>query len=300
MLRALRSKPWLARPLFWVELFAIGNIGFLAVDVAVAHQMNAFEHPAEYVPVAFSLACAPLLLVAMLIGGPEPATKRRRPEGYAPWRASLARGAGLLVGFGSLVVGIAGLILHLRGDFFHDMTLKNLVYTAPFAAPLAYAGLGLLVMLNRMVDGRTKEWAAWVVVLAAGGWAGNFVLSLADHAQNGFFHPSEWASVIGAAVAFGFLTAVVAVPDNRPLRAVAAVVTAIQLAIGLVGFGLHVYANVVRPSATLWASFLYGAPAFAPLLFDDLAILGLLGLWALEANGGVPDVAPAGAPDGPG
>ncbi|OJW20304.1 MAG: hypothetical protein BGO49_05260 [Planctomycetales bacterium 71-10] len=284
MLRILRSKPWLARPLFWVELFAIGNIGFLAVDVAVAHQMNAFEHPAEYIPVAFSLACAPLLLVAMLVGGPEPATSRRRPEGRAPWRTSLARGIGLLIGFGSLVVGIAGLILHLRGDFFHDMTLKNLVYTAPFAAPLAYAGLGLLVMLNRMVDGRTKEWAAWVVVLAAGGWAGNFVLSLADHAQNGFFRPSEWTSVIGAAVAFGFLTAVVAVPDNRPLRAVAAAVMAIQLAIGLVGFGLHVHANVVRPSATLWASFLYGAPAFAPLLFDDLAILGLLGLWALEAD----------------
>jgi len=284
MLRVLRSNPWLARPLFWAELFAIGNIGFLAVDVAVAHQMNAFEHPAEYVPVAFSLACAPLLLVAMFLGGPEPATRRTRPQGYAAWRVSLARGLGLLIGLGSLIVGVAGLVLHLRADFFNDMTLKNLVYTAPFAAPLAYAGLGLLVVLNRTVDGRSREWAGWVVVLAAGGWAGNFVLSLADHAQNGFFHPSEWASVVGAAIAFGFLTAVVAVPDNRPLRAVAAIVMGLQLLIGLVGFGLHVYANVVRPSATLWASFLYGAPAFAPLLFDDLAILGLLGLWAQGAN----------------
>jgi hypothetical protein len=270
--------------LFWAELFAIGNIGFLAVDVAIAHQINAFEHPAEYVPVVFSLACAPLLLVVLLIGGPEPATKLTRSEGYAPGRVSLARWAGLLIGFGSLTVGIAGLILHLRGDFFQDMTLKNLVYTAPFAAPLAYAGLGFLIMLNRMIDGRTREWASWVLVLAAGGWLGNFVLSLGDHAQNGFFHPSEWTSVIGAAVAFGFLTAVLAVPDNRPLRVVAAVVMGLQIVIGLVGFGLHVHANLTRPSATLWASFLYGAPAFAPLLFADLAILGLLGLWALETN----------------
>lgn len=298
MLRALRSNPWLARPLFWVELFAIGNIGFLAVDVAVAHQMNAFEHPAEYVPVAFSLASAPLLLIAMLIGGPEPATKRRRPDGYAPWRVSLARGLGMLIGLGSLIVGVTGLLLHLRADFFHDMTLKNLVYTAPFAAPLAYAGLGLLVILNRMVDGRTREWAAWVVVLAAGGWAGNFVLSLADHAQNGFFHPSEWASVVGAALAFGFLTAVVAVPNDRPLRSAAMIVMGVQLVIGLVGFGLHVYANVVRPSATLWASFLYGAPAFAPLLFDDLAILGLLGLWSLGANAAESPAPELGATDG--
>lgn len=284
MLPLLRSKPWLARPLFWAELFAIGNIGFLAVDVAIAHQMNAFEHPAEYIPVVFSLACAPLLLVALLVGGPEPATRRTRPEGYSAGRVSLARWTGLLIGFGSLIVGIAGLILHLRGDFFQNMTLKNLVYTAPFAAPLAYAGLGFLLMLNRMIDGRTREWASWVVVLAAGGWAGNFVLSLGDHAQNGFFHPSEWTSVIGAAIAFGFLTAVLAVPDNRPLRLLAALVMLAQILIGLVGFGLHVYANVVRPSATLWASFLYGAPAFAPLLFDDLALLGLLGLWALGTN----------------
>ena len=281
MLPLLRSKPWLARAPFWVELFAVGNIGFLAVDVAVAHQMNAFEHPAEYIPVAFSLACAPLLMLAMLLGGPEPSSGRRVAEGRAPRGASVARAIGLLVGFGSLVVGVAGLILHLRAAFFQEMTLRNLVYTAPFAAPLAYAGLGLLVMLPRMVDVRAKEWAAWVVVLAAGGWAGNFVLSLADHAQNGFFFPSEWASVVGAALGFGFLTAVVAVPDNRPLRLAAAAVMAIQVAIGLLGFGLHVYANLVRPSATLWASFLYGAPAFAPLLFVDLAILGLLGLWAL-------------------
>jgi hypothetical protein len=286
MLRKLRSKPWLVRPLFWTELFAIVNVGFIGFDVAIAHQMNAFEHESEYIPVFYSMAAAPLLFVAMLLGGPEPATRRTRPEGYAPWRVSLSRQIGLLVGFGSLVVGIAGLILHLRADFFQNMTLKNLVYTAPFAAPLAYAGIGFLIMLSRMVDGRTREWAMWVVVLATGGWAGNFVLSLGDHAQNGFFHPSEWTSVIGAAIAFGFLTAVLAVPDNRPLRMLTAAVLAAQMVVGLVGFGLHVYANVVRPAAALWASFLYGAPAFAPLLFNDLALLGLLGLWALGTNRG--------------
>ncbi|WP_337174119.1 hypothetical protein [Paludisphaera sp.] len=284
MLRTLRSKPWLARPLFWTEVFAIINVGFIGFDVAIAHQMNAFEHSSEYIPVFYSMAAAPLLIVAMMLGGPEPATRRARPEGYAPWRVSLSRQIGLLVGFGSLVVGIAGLILHLRADFFQNMTLKNLVYTAPFAAPLAYAGIGFLIMLSRMADGRTREWASWVVVLAAGGWAGNFVLSLGDHAQNGFFHPSEWTSVIGAAIAFGFMTAVLVVPDNRPLRLLAAGVMMLQMAVGLAGFGLHVYANLARPSATLWASFLYGAPAFAPLLFNDLALLGLLGIWALAVN----------------
>ena len=43
--------------------------------------------------------------------------------------------------------------------------MRNLVYAAPFAAPLSYAGLGLLAILNRTVPARTVEWARWVVFL---------------------------------------------------------------------------------------------------------------------------------------
>ena len=106
------------------------------------------------------------------------------------------RSIGLTVGWGSVAVGIAGVLFHLDSAFFEEQTLKNLVYTAPFAAPLAYTGIGLLLLLNRMIDSRTIEWARWVVLLAMGGFAGNFVLTLADHAQNGFFRPSEWIGVV--------------------------------------------------------------------------------------------------------
>jgi len=41
---------------------------------------------------------------------------------------------------------------------------------------------------------------------------------------------------------------------------------------------------MTRPTSILWHSFLYGAPAFAPLLFTDLAILGLLGLGVVKVN----------------
>ncbi len=284
MQRPLAVKPWMTSPLFWTEAFAIGNIGFLAVDVAMAHAMNAFKHKGEFIPVVFSLVAAPLLVLAMAIGGPLPPTRAAVRDAASPGRARLARWIGLLVGWGSIVVGVAGLILHLEDAFFVEQTLKNLVYTAPFVAPLAYAGLGFLVLLNRMVDARSLEWALWVVVLAAGGWAGNFILSLADHAQNGFFHPSEWVGVLAAAIAFGFLVAVMVVPNNRPLLLLTAAVLAVQFVVGLVGFYLHVHANITSPTADLWQSFIFGAPAFAPLLFDDLAILGLLGVWGLMAN----------------
>jgi len=284
MPRRATVKPWMTRPLFWTEVFAIGNVGFLAVDVAMAHAINAFEHKAEYVPVYFSLIAAALLVVAMLVGGPLPRTRATVREAASPGRARLARWIGLLVGWGSILVGVVGLILHLKDAFFVEQTLKNLVYTAPFVAPLAYAGLGFLIILNRMVDARSLEWALWVVVLAAGGWMGNFILSLADHAQNGFFYPSEWVGVIAAAIAFGFLVGLMVAPRNRPLQLLTMAVLAAQFVVGLVGFYLHVHANVSKAATSFWQSFIFGAPAFAPLLFADLAILGLLGVWGLMAN----------------
>jgi hypothetical protein len=294
------TAKWWARPVVWAELFAISNLAFLAVDIYVAHSANNFgaeqgvlaapagsstvmnhlarvaEHPSEWVPVYFSAAVTPLLLLAMLIGGsPEPAV-----PGQARGGRRLARWLGLLVGWGSIVVGVAGLVLHLNADFFQLMTIKNLVYTTPFAAPLAYTGLGFLLILNRSLDGRSVDWARWVALLAAGGFLGNFVLCLADHAQNGFFLASEWTGVIAGAVGFGFLMSVVIVPGNRSLLGLTGVVMLAQVVVALVGFYLHARANLTAPSENFWDRLVYGAPIFAPLLFADLALLGLLGLWA--------------------
>ncbi len=191
MQRLLRGDQWWASPRLWVEWFLVANMAFLAVDIALAHAVNAFEHRAEWIPIFFSVAATFLLLLAIALGGSEPALTRGEGTGAIGWRQRLARGIGLTVGWSSIAVGIAGLIWHLRSDFFQEQTIKNLVYTAPFAAPLAYTGLGLLLILDRMVDARSLEWSRWVILLAAGGFAGNFVLSLADHAQNGIHSVSS-------------------------------------------------------------------------------------------------------------
>ena len=280
MQRLLRGDQWWASPRLWVEWFLVANLAFLAVDIALAHAVNAFEHRAEWIPIYFSMAATFLLLLAIALGGSDPALKRGEGTGAIGWRQSLARGIGLTVGWGSIAVGIAGLIWHLQGDFFQEQTIKNLVYTAPFAAPLAYAGLGLLLILDRMVDARSLEWSRWVILLAAGGFLGNFVLSLADHAQNGFFYPSEWIGVVAAAVACGFLFAQVAVPDNPSLLAMNLALMAVQIVVGVLGFALHARGNLNNQAGSLWDRFVYGAPIFAPLLFADLALLAVLGCWA--------------------
>jgi len=53
--------------------------------------------------------------------------------------------------------------------FFYERALKSLIYAAPFAVPLAYTGLGLLLVMNRMVDRRSAEWPRWVLFLGLGG-----------------------------------------------------------------------------------------------------------------------------------
>jgi hypothetical protein len=59
--------------------------------------------------------------------------------------------------------------------------------------------------LNRMVQPETLEWTQGVLLLALGGFVGNFGFSLSDHAENGFFYPIEWVPVVASALAIGFL-----------------------------------------------------------------------------------------------
>lgn len=267
---------WWNDPLSWVELFALSNIAFLAVDIGLAHAVNEFANPAEYIPVVFSMLAPAVLAAMMMLSGLRPTLAGDRSS-----RRRWTRGVGLAVGWTSVAIGIVGVLFHLDSAFFAEQTLKNLVYTAPFAAPLAYTGVGLLLILNRMIDSRDLDWARWVVLLALGGFVGNFVLTLADHAQNGFFHPTEWVGVVASAWAVSVLLAVLVVPDNPPLLRLALVIMAAQVVVGLLGAYLHLTAILDSPAATLLDRLLYGAPAFAPLLFADLAILAALALWGI-------------------
>jgi hypothetical protein len=259
-MRLARSvTPWRA-----VEVFVIANLGFLALDVWVAHSVNRFAREPEWFPFYFSLVAPALLIVAAML-----------------WRRlrRAARALGFLVGWTSTIVGIAGMVFHLQSHFFEQMTIRNLVYTAPFVAPLAYAGLGMLLILDRMVDSSSIEWVQWILFLALGGFAGNFVLSLADHAQNGFFNRMEWIPVVFAALGCAFLLMTVIYPLDLWLRRATWWILFAEVITGVAGFALHLHANLGQ-QGTLWERFLYGAPIFAPLLFANLAVLAAIGLWA--------------------
>jgi hypothetical protein len=195
---------------------------------------------------------------------------------------NLWRILGNIVGWISVGIGVIGLVLHLKSQFFQLWTLASLVYTAPFAAPLAYTGIGLLLILNRSVSAATTEWAEWVIFLALGGFVGNFIFSVTDHAQNGFFHRTEWIPVIASAVAIGFLTVPLLMKTNRTFLKVCGWVMFAQLLVGMTGFLLHANADWHGTGQNLLLRIIHGAPIFAPTLFCDLAVLAGIGLWVLD------------------
>jgi hypothetical protein len=251
----------------WVELFALFNLAGLTPDIFLAHSTNFFKHRTEYIPLIFSVISPIALLPAVVL----------LARGKLRWWKIL----GYIVGWISVLIGVVGLVLHLRSQFFQLWTLASLVYAAPFAAPLAYTGIGFLLIMNRMVDVDTMEWPLWVIFLALGGFIGNFIFSVTDHAQNGFYHWSEWIPVGSSALAIGFMLVPLMMRVSRKFLRLCALVMLAQAAVGLLGFSLHLRSDIHGVGPTLFDRIVYGAPIFAPMLFLDLVLLAAIGLWVL-------------------
>jgi hypothetical protein len=230
--------------------------------------VNHFQKAAEYIPLYFSIG-SPVVLTSII-------ALRWMGRFEAPWRD-----VGYLVGWLSVLVGLGGVLYHLESRFFLDRTLKSLTYAAPFAAPLAYTGLGFLLLMNRMVAARSAEWARWVILLALGGFFGNFVLSLTDHASNGFFARTEWIPVVSSAFATGFLIVLLGAVVTRRFLDACLVVMLAQAFVGVLGFWFHMRANLFEPGSSVFDKLVNGAPPMAPLLFPNLVGLALIGMWAL-------------------
>jgi len=259
---------WARDPQLWVEAFVTANLAILAADIYIAHSVNHFQKAAEYIPLYFSIG-APVVLGILI-------ALRWIGQYQSPWRD-----VGYLIGGLSVLVGLGGVLYHLESRFFLDRTLKSLTYAAPFAAPLAYTGLGFLLLMNRMVAARSAEWARWVILLALGGFFGNFVLSLTDHASNGFFVRTEWIPVVSSAFATGFLLIPLAIAVTRRFLDICLVVMLGQAFVGILGFWFHMRANLIEPGSGIFDKLVNGAPPMAPLLFPNLVGLALIGLWAM-------------------
>jgi hypothetical protein len=247
-----------------IEWFVVANLAFLGADILVAHDANAFARRVEWLPIGYSML-APLALLPGVL-------RRGRP--------SVTRTIDLVVAFGAIVVGVLGMVFHLASAFFAERTLRSLVYSAPFVAPIAYVGVGLLLLLVRLERPDSRAVGEWSMLLALGGFGGNLVLSLLDHAQNSFFRATEWIPVVAAAYGCSFLF-VALVRRSRPILKACLGVCAVEALVGVLGFAFHAVADARGPSVSIAARIVFGAPVFAPLLFTNLSLLAALAVWTL-------------------
>ncbi len=281
-----------------LELFVLSNIAFLIVDILVAHAVNDFAHPAEWIPFGFGIVGSLLLAVGLVVSlragraqtkfavaGHTSTPAERRHAGKTAWHPT-HRLIGDVTGWTGVAVGVSGLVWHIEGQFFEEATLEHLVYSAPFAAPLAFAGLGMLLLMNRRVPDPNPAWASWVVIFALGGFVGNFLLSLADHAQNGFFYAAEWIPVASSALTIGFLFTALTIRPTQSFVRFGFGILLLQALVGVAGFVLHVVPSFAEPGVAFSYRVIFGAPVFAPLLFADISILAALGLAAMTRTSG--------------
>ena len=115
----------------------------------------------------------------------------------------------------------------------------------------------------------SPDWGQWVIFLALGGFVGNLALSLCDHAQNGFFVTAQWIPTFAAAFGVSFLlTALLRHTDAFFLKT-CLILMGLQVAVGLLGFGLHIAADLRGPSESLKANFTYGRADFCTITFPE-------------------------------
>jgi len=246
-----------------LELFIISNLFFLTFDILIAHAMNKFEHNGEYIPLYFSIISSAFLFVFFVF--------KNKFE-------FLSKNLNIVIGIISILVGLLGFYYHLDSRLLKEFNIKNMVYTAPLVAPLSYTGIGIVLVVNSIYDSKTDIWIKAILFCGWTGFVGNFILSLADHAQNGFFHISEWVPVISSAIAVGVFFPLFIYKPTKNLLLGCNIALVLQFIIGIMGFILHFEANINATGTNIGENFIYGAPIFAPLLFINLSILLLFPL----------------------
>jgi preprotein translocase subunit Sss1 len=262
------------------------NLLFLGLDIYLAHGMNGTIRPYEWIPIVFGPAAGVVLLVAGLIS-----LRQRR-------LAILLAFAVLAV---SIVVGIAGAYFHLvralppGGAPQLSLTLVFFVYGPPLVGPLTFSLVGVLGVIAAVVEdppgsgrmvvpglfswrvpfSKSQQYYIWISL----GILATLLSSVLDHGRFNFENVWVWVpTIVGV---FAAVAAMVMGMLKNPSRSdqITFFVAMIGLiVVAVIGFLFHIQTDLARANAIVPERFLRGAPFLAPLLFADMAGLGLVAM----------------------
>ncbi len=265
-------------------LMAAFNELMLALEIYLAHSISGTILVNEWIPIIFGPIAAVLLGLAGVI------SLRNRP--LSIWIAVPTL-------LSSIGMGLLGAYFHLHRAFQpfaeagQQANVSLAIWAPPLLAPLTFALVGLIglsaIWMESSVDSGelvlTDNFrlqlpyskTSGYFFLVSLGMLATLISSVLDHARTNFSNPWLWvptaAGVLGTIVALfiGFIKKPTRVDIWVYLSAMIAIIL-----VGTLGAVLHILTNLSSENAIIGERFLRGAPILAPLLYADMATLGVL------------------------
>lgn len=275
----------LTRDQLMLLMVALNEV-FLGVDIFLAHNMDMTIKPNEWIPIIFGPVAGVLLLIAGLV-----ALRNRR----------------LAVLFAFLVLGMS-IVVGLLGAYFHvvravppvgipnpGLGVAFFVFAPPVIGPLTFSLIGVLGVIaavdedppdsGRMVVpglfswrvpfNKTRQYIIWVGL----GILATTLSSVLDHGRIEFRNIFVWIpTVVGVWATVSTIALGLSENPSASDRLVHFLTLIALIIVAVMGLVFHVQADLTSQSVIVPERFMRGAPFLAPLLFADMAALGLIAM----------------------
>jgi len=110
------------------------------------------------------------------------------------------------------------------------------------------------------------------------GFLGAVIAAFLDHARLGFVPSYTLIPIVSGTLAAVTCFYMASGQPNRTETTICLSVLALNLLVGLLGFGFHLLGDLAGTQTIVWTRMLYRNPLLGPLLFSNLALLGGLSL----------------------
>lgn len=243
-------------------LLGMMGINFLltGVDVMIAHSQNDFFRweliPLMYTPLAV------LAILTQLIFRSNTLVKKI-------FRTVMWLG---------VVVGVIGTFFHLAGNATssRESFYQLLIEGSPVAAPIAFAGISSYALVVDRYRGITRR--SKLLTLVALGFLGAVMAAFLDHARLSFIPGYTLIPLVSGSLAAMACFYMAYNQANTTDTCIFLTILSLNLIVGLVGLGFHVWGDLLGTQGIVWARIMYRNPLLGPLLFSNLAFLGGLSL----------------------
>jgi hypothetical protein len=175
-------------------------------------------------------------------------------------------------------VGVAGTFFHLTGNATSssETFYRLLIEGSPVAAPIAFAGISSYALVSEHYRGTARR--SKLLILVGLGFLGAVVAAFLDHARLGFMPSYTLIPIVSGTLAAISCFYLANNQAHGMETNIYLFILALNLLVGLLGFGFHVLGDLAGTQSIIGVRFLYRNPLLGPLLFCNLFLLGGLSI----------------------